>query len=449
MVLIEYFLQYKTRFVVLGGGLMFLVLESCVKLDLVPIPFVGETSIDIDPQTGIVHATSYLDDFEAELSNPNRSISDHGHVWGLEPDPEIPVPGGQSSPVDRSSLGSLEKNQASTLWQFRSQATRLLGNTTYYIRPYVIFNDGQPLYGKSESFQTGFRAFVDLVFVQGGERFLGDSLEVYDPDERPADAICLDDFAIGRYEVSRAFYDAVMGTDKSGDCPNCPVNNVSWIEAKLFVEELNRMFDNQREFILPSEAQWEYAARGGSKALERYTYSGSNELEEVGWHFGNSGSPGQGMVREIGLLEPNSLGIYDMTGNLNEWCEDWWGLNVYQERAKKNPVNDGVGTGKTSVRKTLGPDDRLSFFDPERSKQWLVDNLDFTDLEAEAFFYLGGTTLTANVQSQIAYFPKVCRGCYYADPDDSDNLCRISRRISDFGPNQQSEAIGFRIAEKL
>lgn len=128
-----------------------------------------------------------------------------------------------------------------------------------------------------------------------------------------------------------------MGNNPSNfsDCDNCPVEQVSWEEAQEFIRKLNRM--TGKNYRLPTEAEWEYAARGGSKS-HGYKYSGSNSIGDVAWYEGNSGDK----THPVGQKQPNELGLYDMSGNVFEWCSDRYG--GYSSSAQNNPKGPSNGS---------------------------------------------------------------------------------------------------------
>lgn len=423
-------------------------INSCEKLEFTPDPFLGETSVEVDEETGQVFATSFLDDFDPVLASGELQIIEHGHLWGLGANPTIPEQSLRNPFNDKSDLGPVSKDVAIDTFRFRSRILRLRGNTKYYVRPYIKLSNGAISYGSSVPFTTNFNTFIDMVFVEGGTRMLGDSLGFGTDDERPAESIFLDDFAISRYEVSRALYDIVMNTNKSGDCPMCPATSVSWIEAKLFVRELTKLFKGERVFDLPTEAQWEYAARGGQKETQRYVFSGSENIEEVGWHFGNSGPLGATRIREIGLLKGNDLGIHDMTGNAIEWCEDWWGREYYKKhRRKENPLNGDIGFGTKSKNFVdYEVSATIKYFNPEITLQ-VLEEIGFTVRDASRFFYLDGEVRTISANQRVEFYPKVCRSCSYQEPNDFNRFCRTSNRNPLHEINEQDVRVGIRFVE--
>jgi len=160
----------------------------------------------------------------------------------------------------------------------------------------------------------------DMVFVAGGSFLMGDNDPAAYDNEKPVHTVTVPDFYIGKYPVTQALWKAVLdGDDPShfkGDTR--PVEQVSWNDIiDRFLPALQRITNNP--YRLPTEAEWEYAARGGAQA-EGYMYAGSDKLTEIGWFHENS----SGETHEVGLLYPNELGIYDFSGNVSEWAEDHW-----------------------------------------------------------------------------------------------------------------------------
>jgi formylglycine-generating enzyme required for sulfatase activity len=196
----------------------------------------------------------------------------------------------------------------------------------------------------------------EMVFVQGGTFQMGSNLE--SKDERPLHSVTLSDFYIGKYEITQAQWMALMGENPSKfvGCDDCPVEQVSWSDVQSFISKLNKQ--TGKRYRLPTEAEWEYAAGGGSQSQgsidignndigtyewyqsnegHKYTYSGSNNIGEVAWFSGNSGNT----THVVGALQPNELGIYDMTGNVGEWCSDWDGAYNSQHATNPNGAFDG------------------------------------------------------------------------------------------------------------
>ncbi|HHD82870.1 MAG TPA: hypothetical protein ENK92_02065, partial [Bacteroidetes bacterium] len=219
------------------------------------------------------------------------------------------------------------------------------------------------------------KTYDNMVFVQGGTFQMGSNNG--NDDEEPIHSVTVSDFYIGKYEVTNAEYIEFLnakGVSSNGsyggteyidmddeDCAvgyrngrfyfrgssyaedkNCPVIEVTWFGAKAYCK--------WKGGRLPSEAEWEYAARGGNKrrsvslsGVEDYKYSGSNNIGSVAWYDGNSDNK----THPVGTKQPNELGIYDMSGNVWEWCNDWYGKYYYQNSPKNNP--QGPNSGEYSV----------------------------------------------------------------------------------------------------
>ena len=155
-------------------------------------------------------------------------------------------------------------------------------------------------------------------------------------NEKPAHSVTLSSYWIGQTEVTQALWNAVMGTNPSyyrGD--KLPVERVSWKDCQAFIKKLNQL--TGKTFRLPTEAEWEYAARGGNKS-KGYKYSGSNDLGTVAWYTNNSSSK----THPVATKQPNELGIYDMSGNVHEWCNDYYGS--YSSVAVTNPTGPVSGS---------------------------------------------------------------------------------------------------------
>ena len=185
---------------------------------------------------------------------------------------------------------------------------------------------------------------IDMVKVEAGTFMMGATSEMKDPysDEKPVHQVTLtNDYYMGKYEVTQALWPAVMGSNPSnfkGD--NLPVETVNWNDCQEFISKLNSL--TGRKFRLPTEAEWEYAARGGKKS-RGYQYSGSRKISDVAWYEGNSRSK----THPVGRKQANELGIYDMSGNVWEWCSDWYGS--YSSSSQTNPM--GSDSGAKRVRR--------------------------------------------------------------------------------------------------
>ena len=218
-----------------------------------------------------------------------------------------------------------------------------------------------------------------MVAVQGGTFTMGATSEQgsdAESDEKPAHRVTLSDYYIGQTEVTQALWQAVMGSNPSkwkGD--NFPVERVSWNDCQQFITKLNQL--TGRKFRLPTEAEWEYVASGGVRS-RGYKYAGSNDIGSVAWYNENSGE----QTHPVGQKQANELGLYDMSGNVYEWCQDWYDSDYYGKSPGNNPCNNTMASFRV---------------------------------------YRGGSW------------------CYYA------GVCRVSRRLS-FNPDFRDYSLGLRLA---
>ena len=189
---------------------------------------------------------------------------------------------------------------------------------------------------KKQTFTVNGVSF-DMVEVEGGTFTMGCTSSGCSINERPPHSVTLSGFCMGEYEVTQRLWEAVMGAPFSSDFKggDLPVDMVGWDSCQVFIERLNSI--TGKAFRLPTEAEWEYAARGGNRS-KGHEYSGSNHLSHVGWFFDNS----EGKTRAVGGKAPNELGLHDMSGNVWEWCSDWYG--AYTPAAKTDPTGPEEGS---------------------------------------------------------------------------------------------------------
>jgi formylglycine-generating enzyme required for sulfatase activity len=194
--------------------------------------------------------------------------------------------------------------------------------------------------------------FYDLMIpIKGGTFEMGDTLGGGRSDEKPVHSVTLSDFSLCKYPVTQGLWKAVMGEGNNpshfkGD-DSLPVETVSWEDTQVFIAALNKKSGQQ--YRLPTEAEWEYAARGGNQS-KGYQYSGSNDVKEVAWYDENS----KGKTHPVGGLKPNELGLFDMSGNVWEWCQDRFDEKYYEFCTKNGVVVNPVGPDKGVYRVLRG-----------------------------------------------------------------------------------------------
>jgi formylglycine-generating enzyme required for sulfatase activity len=180
---------------------------------------------------------------------------------------------------------------------------------------------------------------LEMVFVQGGEFVMG-CLPGKDKkcvkNELPPHEKAVADFYIGKFEITQDQWKIIMGSlpDRFDGCGQCPIVDVSWHDIQFFLRKLNEL--TGKLFRLPSEAEWEFAAKGGVHA-QGFSYSGSDILDDVAWFADNSNQK----TNPVGTKQPNELGLFDMTGNVWEWCEDRYGL--YENRSIPMAKREDIG----------------------------------------------------------------------------------------------------------
>lgn len=184
----------------------------------------------------------------------------------------------------------------------------------------------------------------DMVKVEGGTFFMGTDNMLFSKDEKPKHQVTVSTYYIGQTEVTEALWKAVMLTNPSvwayKGIDQLPVDNVSWDDCQEFIKRLNLL--TGQNFRMPTEAEWEFAAIGGNKS-HGYVYSGSNDINEVAWYDENSNHEPQ----PVATKAPNELGIYDMTGNADEWCSDWYAR--YSLEPQVDPT--GASSGKYRIKR--------------------------------------------------------------------------------------------------
>lgn len=180
----------------------------------------------------------------------------------------------------------------------------------------------------------------EMTFIEGGTFNMGsnDGGEA----EKPIHKVTLNSFYIGKHEVTQALWRNVMGNNPSNfDDNSKPVEQITWSYVQLFLAKLNKI--TGKKYRLPTEAEWEYAARGGNKS-KNYIYAGSNNPAEIAWTDGYN----KQNTYPVGSKKPNELGLYDMSGNVWEWCNDWYAADYYANSPVSNPIGPFFGSDRVA-----------------------------------------------------------------------------------------------------
>lgn len=189
-----------------------------------------------------------------------------------------------------------------------------------------------------------------MILVKAGCFDMGDVIGDGDPDEKPVHKVCLDEFYIGKNEVTQKQWKAVMEKNPSLNhtCEECPVENISYIDVQEFIRKLNRMTDGK--YRLPTEAEWEYAARSGGKKEDWAGFNNEKDSEGYAWFKNNAAIK----THPVGQKKPNGLGLYDMSGNVQEWVNDFHESEYYSTRPKKTSEKNPAGPDWSQYRVVRG-----------------------------------------------------------------------------------------------
>ncbi len=261
-----------------------------------------------------------------KFSHPDLSSTEFWFPFDMEPKKGYELTLLNKLPVDEALLNRIERLES----VYKGTRSDSQGQDNYLVNTH----------GKNNVVQEGFHnktimvngCAIDLIAITGGTFDMGCASYQNgdcDKDEKPVHEVYLNNFYIGKYEVTQDLWISVMGANPSYNVGSgYPVENVSWDDCQNFILSLNRL--TGLHFRLPTEAEWEYAAKGGNKS-KGWIYSGSNKIDDVAWYSNNN----NGGTNMVGRKKPNELDIYDMSGNVWEWCQDW--KENYSKNAVKNP----------------------------------------------------------------------------------------------------------------
>lgn len=284
-------------------------------------------SADVSSRTA--EPTTYDVTFSCDASNASfANMYVDGHYWGR--------------PQGTHSLKAGSYQVKITAYGYEDYTTTINvapGSTSFHFRMTRLGTSGSYV-PKVETFTVNGVSF-EMIFVDGGTFTMGATTEQgrdARTNEHPIHDVTLSSYYIGKCEVTQELWQAVMGSNPSnfkGDLRR-PVEMVNWFDCQKFITELNRL--TGKNFRFPTEAEWENAARGGKWSMG-YRYAGNNNLDEVAWYYYNSA----GKTHPVGQKTPNELGLYDMSGNVYEWCQDWY--SGYS-RNQTNPSGPSSGSDR-------------------------------------------------------------------------------------------------------
>ena len=215
------------------------------------------------------------------------------------------------------------------------------GSKVYYEAEEVESVGVYGFYGEESEPVTTFTVngvSFTMVLVEGGTFQMGSEDSDADNDEKPVHQVKVSSFRIGQTEVTQELWEAVMGRNPSA-CKGSkhPVECVTWNNCQNFITKLNEL--TGKPFRLPTEAEWEFAARGGNNS-KGYKYSGSDNIGAVAWSYENTDKK----THDVAGKQPNELGLYDMSGNVQEWCQDWYDSDYYSSSVVTNPTGPTEGS---------------------------------------------------------------------------------------------------------
>jgi formylglycine-generating enzyme required for sulfatase activity len=276
------------------------------------------------------------------ITNPTQSTATGGGNVTSDGGASITARGVCYSTTTNPDLTDLYTINGSGTGSFISSITDLSPSTTYYVRAYATNSVGAA-YGENISFiTTEWNSTFEMIFIEGGTFEMGCTAEqggACESSESPVHTVTLSSYSIMQTEVTQQMWLDVMGNNPSdnNDCPYCPVEQVSWNDVQQFIININQQ--TGLSYRLPTEAEWEFAARGGNQS-QHLLYSGSFVINDVAWYSLNSGN----QTHAVAMKAANELGIYDMSGNVREWCSDWYGYGYYGTSPENNPQGPATGS---------------------------------------------------------------------------------------------------------